>query len=200
MKLIHLAVGGLLIATASACSSPSPAADPRPAPAPASTTVPANPYAVPQVITVAYVNSVLKALNHVNGNAARELALSHQVNDQVKTDLRAIFNGPAFALQIEGAEQSIKQGIVDNVRPDGGDVRTVVVNLLTATRRCVFFQSASDTSALFQHPVPNPASSYVELIPKQIGVDPEQLNSTPWAFALEVGSLKPAAVPNPCTS
>jgi hypothetical protein len=200
MKLIHLAIAGLLIATVSACSSPSHVADPPPAPAPVSTTVAADPYAVPKVITVAYVDSVLKALNHVNGNAARELASTHQVNEQVRTDLRAIFNGPAYALQVDGAEQSIKQGIVNNLRPDGGDVRTVVLSLLTATRQCVFFQSASDTSALFQHPAPDPASSYIELIPKEVGVDPEHLNSTPWAFALEVGSLNPATVPNPCTS
>jgi hypothetical protein len=200
MKRIYIALGGLLLLLVPACSNPSHGADPAGAPAPASTTVPADPYAVPRVITVAYVNSVLRALNHINGNAARELAQSHHVDATVRTELRAIFNGTAFALQVEGAEQSLKQGIIDNVRPDGGDVRTVVVDLLTANRQCVFFRSASDTSALFQDPTPSPMSSYVELAPKQRGADPEHLNSTPWAFALEEGFLKPTSVPNPCSS
>ncbi len=71
MKLIYLVLGGLLILVVPACSSPSHAADPSRASTPPSSTIPADPYAIPSVITVTYVNSVLKALNHVNGNAER---------------------------------------------------------------------------------------------------------------------------------
>jgi hypothetical protein len=198
MKLIHVALGGLLMLLVAACSSSSHAADPPPASTPSSTAAPAGSYAIPRVITVAYVNSVLKALNHVNGNAARELARTHEINSVVKSELRAIFNDPAYELQLEGAEQSLRQGVISNVRPAGGDVHTSVLALLTATKRCIFFQSTSDSSGLFSHPTASPASAYIELLPKQPGHDPEHLDSTPWAFSLNEAFLTPSSVPNPC--
>jgi hypothetical protein len=198
MKLIYLVVGGLLIAMISACSSPSHAADPPPAPAPS--TVPANPYAVPQVITVAYVNSVLKALNHVYGNAERQLAATHEVNPDVADDLRSIFNDPAYEGQIQASELSLQRGIIANVRPNGGDAATVVDRLVTATPTCIFIQTSTDPSALFLHPVAEPASEYFELAPKQPDADPQKLNPTPWAYADDEVFLTRTMMTSKCAS
>jgi hypothetical protein len=199
MKLIHLAVGGLLIATASACSSPSPAADPRPAPAPASTTVPANPYAVPQVITVAYVNSVLQALNHVNGNAARSVVSSDSLSAGAIADLRSIYNDPLYSAELRVFDEGVATNFENVLRPPGDRV-TVVSVLISATPSCIYIESKSDLTAVEVHATPGAASEYWQLTPKQVGNDPGDLNPTPWALTQNLAFQTSTTAANPCSA
>src|ERR1700757_4349359 len=105
MRRRHLALGLTAALFVAACSSGSHQASPSttpPAPstsAAGQTTVP-NPDVIPPVITVAYVNAVFKALNHINGDAVRSLVASRQVTPTVETYLRAIYNDPLYTEEL----------------------------------------------------------------------------------------------------
>jgi hypothetical protein len=172
-----IAAGVLVAALAGGCSSGSHHVT-----SPSTTAAP-NPEVVPAAITRAYVDSLFVVLNHVSSNAARELRIAHSVTPQVKANLRAAFNDPAYSTQLEGARQALAQGIVNNVRLNGGDPVTTVIQFLTADPDCIFVQTRTDFSPVEIRLTPQPASEYYELTPKQAGADPDHLNSTPWAIA-----------------
>ena len=134
------------------------------------TTVP-NPDVVPSVITPAYVNAVFAVLNHVYGDATRNLRASHAVTTEVKTDLRAIFNDPLYSEQVQAATVSLS-GAISNVRPDAGDGVTIVKKLIAATPNCVFVQTETNLSSVLIHPTPSAAAEYYELVRKQRSADP----------------------------
>ncbi len=210
MRRKVLMLGGVVLLAIAACSGPShhsttPTSVPAPPTSAPSTSAPStvsatDPYSVPRVITVAYVNSVLAALAHDNSDAARAFSDSRSINAVVTTDLRAIFNDPAYAQQIQDLVQSLRQGIISEVRPNGGDLKITVTRLITGTSSCIFVETTSDTSALFVHPSPPPASEYFELQPKQAGADPKHLNPTPWSFAYDEVFFTPTSAPSRCAS
>jgi hypothetical protein len=118
----------------------------------------------------------------------------------VRSDLRAIFNDPAYAQQIQDLVESLRQGVISQVRPNGGDLTITVTRLITGTPTCIFVETTSDTSALFVHPTAAPASEYFELQPKQPRADPLHLNPTPWAFSSDEVFLTPTSAPSTCAS
>jgi hypothetical protein len=156
-----------------------------------------NPDVIPPVITAAYVNAVFAVLNHIYGNATRSLRASHAVTPQVKQDLRAIFNDPLYAQQIQAAKVSLN-GAINNVRPDAGDGTTVVTEMIAATPSCVFVETKTNLSAVLVHPTPTAASEYYKLALKDSSTDPQDLNPTPWALAFNVAYLTPTTETNQC--
>jgi hypothetical protein len=204
MRRRLLALGGAVVLAVAACSSGShQAIPPTTSPLPTTSVVPIaggpNPEVIPPVITVAYVNAVLTALNHVYGNATRDLRSTHTVTPTVKLYLRSIFNDPLYNQQVNAASLSL-QGVINNVRANPGDLKTTVSRLITASENCIFVQTKTDFSQAFIHPTPQPASEYYELAPKQSGDDPGNLNPTPWAFAANLAYLTPTSVASTCPS
>jgi hypothetical protein len=201
-------LGWVLLLVVAACSGPShhestATSTPAPPTSAPSTSAPStvsatDPYAVPRVITVAYVNSVLAALAHVSSEGARAFAASRQINATVKADLRAVFNDPAYDQQIQDLDDNLRQGFVNPLRPGGGDIRIRVKRLVSTSPTCIFAETVSDTTPLFLHPAVQPAAEYFELRPKQAGADPGHLNPTPWAFADDEAFLRPTSAPTKC--
>jgi len=70
---------GAASALPSATSSRPAATAPAAAPGPTTTTAPADPYAVPEVIDAAYVNRVLAALYAIDGDTTREVLATGRV-------------------------------------------------------------------------------------------------------------------------
>jgi len=149
------------------------------------------------VITVTYVNAVFKVLNHINGNAARNLVSTGQLTAPAIADLRAIYNDPLYSVEVRVFDQSISTHFA-NVRRPPGDRETVVLNLLTASASCIFVESMSDLSAVQVRPAPGAASEYWQLSPKQLGSDPTHLNPTPWALTLNEAFPIPNTIADPC--
>jgi hypothetical protein len=202
MRRKLLALGAAAAIVMAACSSGSNRASPSttsPAPstAPVGQTTVANPGVIPSVITVAYVNAVLIALNHIYGNATRTLRSSHAITPEVMRDLRSIFNDPLYDQQIQAAKISL-QGAIDNVRPNAGDGTTVVTHLISASPACIFVETSTDLSRVLVHPTPRAASEYYELAPKDSQNNTSTLNPTPWAFAYNSAFLTPTNVKDPC--
>jgi hypothetical protein len=199
MRRRILALGGAVVLVLAACSGRAHDTAPTTTPPSPSTVAAPNPDVIPPVITVAYVNAVLAVLNHVYGNATRALRVTHSVSTDVKSDLRAIFNDPLYAQQVHAATLSLK-GVINNVRADPGDLRTVVIRLITGSPTCIFVETKTNFSAAFIHPTPQPASEYYELAPKQHAENPQGINPTPWAFAVNSAYLTPTSVATTCAS
>jgi hypothetical protein len=203
MRRKVLALGIAAMFAVAACSSGSHNASPTTISTSPSTAVDhsaaPNPDVVPPFITAAYVNAVLVVLNHVYGNATRDLRTSLAVSPMVKTDLRSIFNDPLYEQQVHAATLSL-QGVINNVRSQPGDLKTTVLRLIAASNTCIFAETKTDFSAAFIHPTPEPASEYFELARKQSGDDPNHLNPTPWAFAVSLAYLSPTSAASTCPS
>ncbi len=173
--------------------------------APTTTTLPPghtagspNPDVIPPVITPAYVNAVFAALNHVDGDATRQMVSSGSVTPRAQADLRAIYNDPLFTQELRIAEQSLKAG-TRGVRRPPGDVVTTVSKMISATPTCIFVATTSDFSAVLVNPGTPAASEYWVLRPKQRNGDPRKLNPTPWALAFNADYLTPTTIPDQCS-
>jgi hypothetical protein len=187
LGLLGVALIGL---TAGACSSAhSSAAAP-------TTTVAPDPYAVPSVITPAYVDRVFVALNHINGDATRLLVTDRSVTRQVEADLRAIYNDPLYQQEVEVAQESLT--VLANARPNPGDAVTKVIRVISASPTCIFISASTDLSAVVIDPGPKIASEYWTLSPKQQGNDPLNLNPTPWALSYNVVFISPHEEADQC--
>lgn len=157
-----------------------------------------NPEVVPQSITPAYVNAVFAVLNHINGNATRELVANGRLTSQAQSDLRAVYNDPLYGQEVRIAKQGLSGGFA-NVRHPPGDIVTTVVDLETAGPGCIFVETKSDFTAVLVRPTSPVPSEYWVLRPKHPGDDPGHINPTPWALAFNAVYLTPTTIPDQCT-
>ena len=187
---LSAAVGSIALMTA--CSSGHHIS----APTTTTTTAP-NPNIIPAVITPAYVDAVFKVLEHVDGNASRQLIAAKAVTPDVLADIRAIYNDPLYTDEVRIAHESL-QASTSNVRQPPGDVGVSVIRLISTSANCIFVQTSDDYSTVLVAPGPSPAAGYWGLRRKQSGADPNQLNSTPWALFFNAVYKSPTSVPNQC--
>ncbi len=156
-----------------------------------------NPDVIPSVITPAYVDAVFRVLEHIDGNASRSLIAAKAVTPQVLADIRAIYNDPLYAEEVQIAHQSL-QGDLTNVKKPPGDVVITVTSLISSSGRCVFVRATSDYSAVIVKVPPQPSSEYWALAPKTSGDDPSHLNPTPWALFFNRTFETPTSIPDQC--
>ncbi|HET9076527.1 MAG TPA: hypothetical protein VFN68_06320 [Acidimicrobiales bacterium] len=152
---------------------------------------------VPQSITPAYVNAVFAVLNHVYGDATRQLVASRSVTPAVEADLKAIFTPSLYAEQLQQAKASLK-GPINNVKTNPGDGITTVLDLVSASSACIFAQTTTTLDNVLLHPVPAAASEYYELTRDQPGLDPGHLNPTPWIITFNAAYLTPTSIGDRC--
>ena len=155
-----------------------------------------NPDVIPSVITPAYVDAVFRVLNHIKGDATRELFAADAVDEKVRDDLRALFTDPLFAQEMANASASLKVNR-STLRQPIGDVLTHVRRVVSASSTCIFVETTSDFSAVDVRPG-RAASEYWALVPKPPTNDPELLNRTPWALSFNADYLTPTSVPDQC--
>ena len=162
--------------------------------APALTTT-TNPYAVPEVIDVAYVNRVLAGLDAVTGDALRMAVDAGYVTDEVLKRLRALYAEQTLGIQVDGFTNDARAGR-ESFR--GGNQKTTVTKLFTGSTTCIFAQVARDLSAVVESPSPELATQWVALRPLDPTRDPSRLNPTPWIYVYD-GFKKDHSQPaNPC--
>ena len=91
-------------------------------PAPTTTTT-TNPYAVPAVIDVAYVNRVLAGLDAVLGDVLRIVKRTNTIPPEAYDHLRALYGDADFLqLKIDGYQRDIREGF-RTYRPAPGNRR-----------------------------------------------------------------------------
>ena len=196
MKRKILALGGALLVALTACSGGSHVADPPSTPPP--TTAPPDPYAIPQVITVAYVNSVLAASgSRITATPPGRSRPAQQLRQAVQ-NLQAIYIDPVYAQPRSTRPKSASEAQSRTCDRHAGDGASRSPDSPPPPHRA----SSSKPGRIFQHVLihaaPEAESEYYELVPKPASIDPDHLNPTPWAFAFNVAYMSSTQVASRC--
>jgi hypothetical protein len=162
------------------------------------TTTTTNPYAVPAVIDAAYVNRVLAGLDQAVGDVVRLVVRSRTLPPEAVDRLRALYSDPAaLQFEIDLLQDSLADGLA-GVRPDPGNVRTNVVQLLTVKPRCLFVKVSRDSSAVAVTPDPRLSTQWMAVVPARTADGPSALNPTGWTLIYEGYQRDLSAPPDPC--
>jgi hypothetical protein len=182
---VRASVAGLAAVTAlGSCSRDTERAAPgATVPTTARVTTTTDPYAVPPVIDVAYVNKVLGALDGAYGEVVRSLVSTGTVSPGITDRLKAIYADDLVQLRLASFEKAKANGF-SNYRSPPGDRRTVVTELSTADGQCVFAHVSRDYSAVTSRVSPEQTSEWVTLVPKP-GTLGRTTNSTPWILTYD---------------
>ena len=146
-------------------------------PAPPTT---ADPYAVPAVIDIAYVNRVLAALDQVDGDATREAVAARALTSSADALLKAIYEGDAYRFELKAWDVTSKRGFVGFHNPIGNR-RTTARKVISGSQSCVFVQAERDYSAVADHAAAQSLPQYIVLRPRAAA--PDAVNRTPWLIA-----------------
>ena len=199
---IRIALATLLLTASAACNSSSDA-ERVTAPNTVATEPPAttttNPYAVPAVIDIPYVNRVLAGLDAVMGDATRELIRSRTITAEVYDRLRAIYgNNSLLQLVVEAIEEEMRKSF-SGYKPNPGNRSSTVTRVVTAQSNCIFVRVQRDYSAM--SPQPNPSDpQWVALKPLERVRDFLGYNPTPWAMTYDGLTPDRSQPNNPCST
>ena len=159
-----------------------------------------DPYAVPAVIDVAYVNRVLAALDAANGDVARLVIRTRTITQEVYDRLKALYVNPTFMqIKLDGYERDIRENFRDYKSPPGNR-KSTVSRIISARPACVFVQVSRDYSAVGINPLAELQTQWVGLTRLDEGQDPNRYNPTPWAFTYDGFQADRAQPSDPCAS
>ena len=164
---------------------------------PTSTTPAVPSYEVPEVIDAAYVESVMKALDHVYGDAIRIMARDRALTEDFLRHLGAIYTDRFLNLALESWSQDVSNGLRDlPVNP--GDPQTAVQRIVEASAACTVVEVRRDFSGFSTAPLPSRPQRFVAMIQKPRGRDALGVNPTPWIMTYD-GFTQDGSVPDsPC--
>lgn len=165
-----------------------------------STTATTNPYAVPAVIDAAYVNRVLAWLDQFEGDIARHVMASRTLAPDDIARLKAIHaSDGAFQVALDAYQFDIRSGFAGAL-PNPGNLKTVVIQMLSAKSSCVYVKVDRDYSAVASNPNPSLAGpQWVAL--RRLNPPVSPYNVTGWGYQLNGGAFgaKPTApATDPC--
>lgn len=142
------------------------------------TTGPADPYAIPDTIDVAYVQRVIDKLDQVDGEATRIIVREGELVPAAADYLKAVYRGPELDAQLQLWLDDIGDGL-DSYRRPPGDVTSAVERILHAAANCIAVATVRDFSATTANAMP-PRRTVLTLEPHASNQDPLRLNTTPW--------------------
>jgi hypothetical protein len=154
---------------------------------------------VPTKITVAYVDEVLAKLNHVYGDALRDLVMTRTVSSNIVSALKAIYESPLYRTEVQIFREGLKDDGLSNIRLHPGDRKMDVIALVSASRACVFAKVKIDESSVDKTQVPASHAVYEGLKAKPSSQFRNTLNPTPWEFFFDLSTDAPERVADPCT-
>lgn len=177
-------LGAAVVAAAmlSACSGGGHAAPKATVPVERTTTT-TNPYAVPAVIDVAYVNKVLAALDHLSGDATRILLQQRQLSPDYVAHLRAFLSDEGVRA-LENINQAELAAGLKDYRQTPGDPHTTVVRSIRLARDCLYTETRRDLGAITTSPQ-RIYELYTALKPLPPERDSAHLNPTGWQVVLD---------------
>ncbi|MDQ1515521.1 MAG: hypothetical protein QOE80_1351 [Actinomycetota bacterium] len=164
---------------------------------PSSTTSTTVSYAVPATIDAAYVEKVMKALDHLYGDAVRQLVTDHAMSDRFIKQLLALYSKTPFEGYQVVWRKSLNDGL-KSIAPQPGDPLTHIQAVLQASPTCVVVQVDRDLSPTLARRQDESPQRFVALIPKDPARDPLIANPTPWTMSFD-GYTQTGKVPEgPC--
>lgn len=192
-----MCVGLLVLA---ACGS-----DPKKAASPGATvptlppqTTTTNPYAVPAVIDVAYVNRVLAGLDAAQGDLTRLVVNAKTITPEAIDRMKALYATPQrIQNDIDLFQDDMRAGF-SNYLPHLGDVKTMATQLITARPSCIYVKVDRDYSAVSRSPDPRYRAQWIAL--RSIASVNLTYNPTAWSLlydGFESNFQAPSA--DPCT-
>jgi hypothetical protein len=148
-----------------------------------STTAPADPFAIPEVIDAAYVNRVLAALYGVVGDAVRDV-VQNRTTERAVRHIGDVYTGDQLEYELENLVQVLKDDPTIYRQPPG-DRRVVVQTLMSTRADCIVALVQSDFTDVVVAPAPqNPAQvGLIALVPASREVQLRGVNPTPWSIA-----------------
>lgn len=202
---IRTGLAGLaaLLLTASSACSPSSAdragvGNTVPTEPPRTTTT--NPYAIPAVIDVAYVNRVLAGLDAAVGDVLRMVMRTNTLPPEALDRLRALYADPDFLqIKIDGYQRDLREGF-KNYNADPGNKRSTVTRIVSAQPSCIFVQVNRDYSSVGVRPLKELDIQWVGLKPIDLSRDARRYNPTPWSYVYDGFPPDRSQPPDPCAS
>ncbi len=195
--VVVVAASGSLLASACSSSKAGVAvARPTIATAVESTTT-TNPYAVPPVIDVAYVNRVLAGLDAAVGDVVRFVVKTNPPVHELTLQLKPFYNDRTLILQLESFHQDAANHY-SGYRDNPGNEKSTITDLSAAGPTCIFAHVARDYGLVAQKPNPDLADQWIAIVPNDPTRDPDHHNPTGWSYiyeGYEIGHVKPK---NPC--
>lgn len=163
------------------------------------TTATTNPYAVPAVIDVAYVNRVLAWFDQAEGDLVRRVIAARTLTPEDIAVLRAInASDGMFQVALDSYQYTLRTGL-GGFLPNPGNAKTVVLEMLSANSACIYFKADRDGSAVAKNPNPSLRTLWVAL--RRLDSPPSSLNPTGWGYILNGGGFGPTPRPpdrDPC--
>lgn len=138
-------------------------------------------YAVPAVIEAKYVDRVLAALNHVDGDALRLAIKENNLTKDVTDRLTAISTADWLEFPLGDYSQLQINGWA-SIKPNPGDRVVTSQDIPIARSDCVLVHATEDSSARLVQPI-GPLDVYIVLAPADPALDPRDFNPTPWAIS-----------------
>jgi hypothetical protein len=153
---------------------------------------------VPAVIDVAYVQRVIDALDHVMGDAVRELVAARVPNRAFYERLRAVYLDPEFQRVQTDFGADAAAGLKD-LREKPGDPITRVERLITATQECIWVADTRDFGAVLRvDPAEETKRGFLALGRRKPELDPSNRNMTAWMIGFDGRRLSGEEPTNPC--
>lgn len=159
------------------------------------TTMPADEWAVPEVIDAAYVERVLAELDRIDGEAARIIVAEGELVPAAVDRMRAIYGTAELNFQFELWGEYIADDFEGFRRPPGDRKRSVRA-LEASEDDCIAVVAMQDNAAIAAATVPV-VEVALELRPAERAHDPHGLNPTGWSVSNE--SSDPSAAGRYCT-
>lgn len=153
-----------------------------------------EPYAVPAVITKAYLQRVLNAMEVVNARAASLIIAHKALVPEAVAALGTIDTPPELQIQKTGWQQDLRGGLA-NALPNPGTVHDKVTAILATTPSCVFLSAIRDFSQVDRRP---PTYTSYFALSQRPGDSTSGLNPTPWVISFLGGTASGAPPPDQC--
>lgn len=200
-RLTRAGVAGLILAAALAgCSSGGDSAFPTATLGTAPPVTPTtDPYAVPAVIDAAYVNRVLAGLDAAVGEVVRIVVRDRTIPQEVLDRLDALYVGEFVQIRRDLLAVDVQTGL-SNYHVVPGNQKTVVSELISTNRTCVFARVQRDYSAVALKPNRAFDTQWVILKPLDGSRDPRNYNPTPWAYIYDGFEPDRTAPPDQCVT
>ncbi|MGI8777695.1 MAG: hypothetical protein ACR2LJ_10020 [Acidimicrobiales bacterium] len=199
MRRVVLAVAATGMLAAASCSSSKAgvtAVGPTVATAPETTTT-TDPYAIPPVIDVAYVNRVLAGLDAAVGDVVRFVVKTHPAPHEITLRLKPLYNDRALAAQLEFFHQDAAENY-KGYRSDPANEKSSTLEVIAASSRCIFARVTRDYQPVSANPDVQLSEQWVGLIPLTPERDPNHVNTTGWSYVYDGFQEPHNPPPNPC--
>ena len=150
----------------------------------ATTATTALSFEVPPTIDMAYVQKVMNALDHVEGDIARHVAAKRALDEEFGRYMVALYGGDSLSLQ-QQLWESIASKSFERLRPQPGDPKTTVVRLVAIRPDCLLMRADRDYDAAFAIAGSPGPPRYVGLVPLAPDRNLDGRNPTPWLITFD---------------